>query len=233
MAQPRKRFWKSVTLGTVGDDGQQGPLLDGRPIRLPAGGQLAVHSTALAKALVEEWQNIAEGAEFTPDDLTLTRITGSRIERVAPDMAAMRAVLKAYGVDDNLCYRSDAQDDALLERIFSWAQGKGLSPAMTTGLMPLKQPEAYIKRLEQILEGMDADILAALGVMTPILGSLLLPLALLDNVVSFDEAMSLGHADENHQMAEWGHDKELARQLEQKEQDIADALRFFCLVREG
>ncbi len=231
MAQFRKRFWKQVTVGPVGESGQQGPLLDGRPVKLPAGGLLAVSSPVLAQALADEWQQIAEGAQFTPDDLVLTRITGSYIERILPDRAAMEDVLHAYGIDDNLCYQSDAQDEDVVSRIRAWAAEQGLHPTVTDGLMPLDQPEAYSEALKQYLSGLEPVILGALGVMVPITGSLLLPLALVHDVISFDEAVHLAHADEYRQLEKWGHDKELATLLEKRNTDIADALRFLHLAQ--
>ncbi|MCT6855207.1 MAG: ATP12 chaperone protein [Bombella apis] len=231
MVQARKRFWKHVTVGPVGDDGQQGVLLDGRPVRLPAGAVLAVSSPALAHALGEEWQQIAEGAHFTPDDLVLTRITGSYIERILPDRTATEAVLYGYGIDDNLCYQSEAQDGALVSRILTWAAEQGLHPAMTEAVMPLEQPESYKEAVKATLATMGPALLATLGVMVPIMGSLLLPFALVRGIVSFDDAVHLAHADEHQQLTKWGHDKELACQLERKNADIADALRFYNLMQ--
>lgn len=231
MAQFHKRFWKQVTVGPVGEEGQQGPLLDGRPVKLPAGGLLAVTSPVLAQALAEEWKQIAVGAQFTPDDLALTRIAGSYIERILPDRAAMEAALHAYGIDDNLCYQSAAQDERVVARIRDWAAEQGLHPAMTDGLMPLTQPETYKEALKRYLSAREPLILAALGVMVPIMGSLLLPLALVYDVVSFDEAVHLAHADEYRQLEKWGHDKELATLLEKRNTDIADALRFLHLAQ--
>ncbi|WP_249085379.1 ATP12 family protein [Parasaccharibacter sp. TMW2.1890] len=231
MAQLHRRFWKQVTVGPVGESGQQGPLLDGRPVKLPAGTALAVSSPALAEALAEEWRQIAEGAQFTPDDLVLTRMAGSHIERILPDRAAMEAALHAYGIDDNLCYRSAAQDDAVTARIRAWAAEQGLHPAMTDGLMPLEQPAAYGEALTHYLSQLEPAQLTALGVMVPIMGSLLLPLALVHDVVSFDEAVHLAHADEYRQLEKWGHDRELATLLEKRNTDIADALRFLHLAQ--
>lgn len=230
MAQFRKRFWKQVTVGPVGEGGLSGPLLDGRPVKLPAGELLAVTSPVLAEALAEEWRQIAEGAQFTPDDLALTRIAGSHIERVLPDRASMENALHAYGIDDNLCYQSAAQDEGVVARIRDWAAEQGLHPAVTDGLMPLTQPEAYGTALKQYLSVLEPVTLAALGVMVPIAGSLLLPLALVHDVISFDEAVQLAHADEYRQLEKWGHDKELAILLEKRNTDIADALRFLHLA---
>ncbi|MDT8870958.1 ATP12 family protein [Komagataeibacter rhaeticus] len=72
-----------------------GVELDGRGIRLPGGTALVVHSAALADAIAAEWARAGgeKGGNFTPDDLPMTRIAGTMIERVAPDPAAQVTAL--------------------------------------------------------------------------------------------------------------------------------------------
>nr|WP_242400912.1 ATP12 family chaperone protein [Acetobacter okinawensis] len=78
----RKRFWKQAQL--VPQDGAFAVELDGRCVRLPGKTALCVPSRALAEALVAEWQAAGQGAEgyFTPEDLPLTGIAGSMLERI-------------------------------------------------------------------------------------------------------------------------------------------------------
>ncbi|MXV43965.1 ATP12 chaperone protein [Saccharibacter sp. 17.LH.SD] len=232
MSTPRKRFWKQVDVQAMGE-GMYAPVLDGRSIKLPQGAALSVSSRALAEAIAEEWRSVKMGDALTPDALSLTRITGSFIERVEKDVSTTKDVLLSYGMDDALSYRSAAQDEVLLGRVLSWLQTKGLSPEATFGIMPLQQPMAYQVALEQFLDTLEADTLAALGVIVPIFSSLLLALALIHNVVTVDEAMRLGNADEEKQLQQWGHDDELAHQLQQKERDVRDALRFLELSRQS
>lgn len=232
MSQPRKRFWKTVTLEVM-EDGLYGPALDGRPVRLPKGSVLAVASRALADVLVDEWASIAPKEPFTPDDLPLTRMSGTRIERVAPYMEETRKQLVAYGIDDALCYRSPAQNEQLVGRVLGWAKKHNLHPDATEGLMPLSHPPAYQVGLEALLVSFDADMLAALGVMAPVFGSLLLACAVADGVLTIDQGVALGQADERQQLQKWGHDAEMAQQLAQKENDVRDAMRFLTLAREA
>ncbi|GBQ05402.1 ATP12 family protein [Saccharibacter floricola] len=233
MSQPRKRFWKEVTLDTQ-KGGLYAPALDGRPVKLPKGTTLAVASKALGQALVKEWQAIEPKAPFTPEELPLTRMSGTRIERVAPYMDEMREQLLAYGLDDALCYRSAAQDEQLVGRVLAWAKHHhALSPDATTGIMPLSHPQAYQDGLARLLGTLDADTLAALGVIAPVFGSLLLAFAVIYDVLSLEEAVALGQADERYQLKKWGHDAEMAQTLERKEHDIREAMQFLSLVRQG
>ena len=78
----RKRFWKQVTIVPAGTG--YAVELDGRPVKLPERTTLAVESNALAQALAEEWQAAGKeaGGLFRPEDLPLTRIAGSMLERI-------------------------------------------------------------------------------------------------------------------------------------------------------
>ena len=76
-----KRFWETVT--TTAEDAGWGVKLDGRPVRLPAGGALLVPSRALAEAIATEWQVAGGrvGGEMSYADVPLTRLAGSAQER--------------------------------------------------------------------------------------------------------------------------------------------------------
>lgn len=231
MSQLKKRFWKDVTLQQVRHK-EYAPMLDGRLIKLPKGGVLAVPSSHLAQALAEEWKSIATGEVFSPDMLPLTRITGTLIERVRPHQNETRAVLFEFGLDDALCYRTAAQDELLVGRVLAWANEQGLKPDATTGIMPLNHSAVYKQKLMHFLATLDAYTLAALGVLTPVFSSLLLSLALVHNVLNIKEAIALGQADEAHQLQKWGHDDEFSQQLEQRARDVQDAMRFLTLAQQ-
>ena len=84
-----------MTLGE--QDGLFGPELDGRPIRLPKGTVLAVPSRSLGQALVAEWSRIPDNEAFTPEQLPLTRIAGTMIERIRPDLVEARETERKDG----------------------------------------------------------------------------------------------------------------------------------------
>ncbi|QDH15495.1 ATP12 chaperone protein [Oecophyllibacter saccharovorans] len=231
MTAALKRIWKNVTVEPGEEEGTWGPLLDGSPVRLPSRKRLQVRSRPLAEALAEEWGGVPMGKEVRPDDLPLTRISGNMIDRIGPEPEATRARLLPFGRDDTVCYRNEGQDRALLDRVLGWAEKNGLHPAATEGLMPLEQPEAYMQALAARLAPMGAEELAALGVMAPAMGSLLLPLAVMDGALTVEEAARLASAEELHQMQVNGHDEDLAAQLARREEDVREAKRFLDLAR--
>jgi len=226
----RKRFWKSVTLGE--QDGLFRPELDGRPIRLPKGTVLAVASRSLGQAIVAEWSRIPEEEAFTPEQLPLTRIAGTMIERIRPDLIEAREALLRHGLDDGLCYRKE-EPDSTVKRIFEWLAKEGIQPSVTDGLMPITQSGDYITALERLLTRQNEAELAVLGVLTQSFGSLLLALALVSGAISKEDAVSVANADERKQLLVWGQDDELFRVMTTREQDTTEALTFLGFAREG
>jgi len=226
----RKRFWKNVTLGE--QDGLFRPELDGRPIRLPKGAVLAVASRSLGQAIVAEWSRIPGEESFTPEQLPLTRIAGTMIERIRPDLIEAREALLRHGLDDGLCYRKE-KPDSTVERIFEWLAKEGIQPSVTDGLMPITQSGDYITGLERLLTRQSEAELAVLGVLTQSFGSLLLALALVSGAISKEDAVSVANADERKQLLVWGRDDELFRVMTTREQDTTEALTFLGFAREG
>jgi chaperone required for assembly of F1-ATPase len=105
-----RRFWQAVSV-LRREDGAYEVRLDGRPIRLPGGGTVAVPARSLADAIAAEWSAIEPRAPFVPTDLPLTRIAGTMIERIAPNPDSVKETLLEYGLSDLLACRDPALAD--------------------------------------------------------------------------------------------------------------------------
>lgn len=231
-----KRFWDRAAPRAEGDG--HAVLLDGRPIRLPGGAALRVASAPLAEALAAEWDAAggAKGAEVRWNDLGLTRLVGTAIERIAPDPAPTVAALAGYAETDQLCYR--AEDPRLAERqardwqpLLDWAALALAAPLrVTSGVMPVPQPEASVAAVRAALAARAPLILAALGAAVPALGSVVLGLALADGRLDAAEASRLAALDETFQAELWGEDAEAAarRALIRAEVELAGRLMLLA-----
>lgn len=231
-----KRFWDRAAPRAEGDG--HAVLLDGRPIRLPGGAALRVASAPLAEALAAEWDAAggAKGAEVRWNDLGLTRLVGTAIERIAPDPAPTVAALAGYAETDQLCYR--AEDPRLAERqardwqpLLDWAALALAAPLrVTSGVMPVPQPEASVAAVRAALAARAPLMLAALGAAVPALGSVVLGLALADGRLDAAEASRLAALDETFQAELWGEDAEAAarRALIRAEVELAGRLMLLA-----
>ena len=229
----RKRFWGGATVCPV--DGGFGVELDGRGIRLPGGTALCVPSAALAEAIAAEWADAGgeKGGAFPPDDLPMTRITGSMIERIAPQPAAQVAALMQYVDGELLCYRADhparlcRAEEEEWDPQLAWLRARhGIDMAVTHGIMPLAQSAAVHEGWRDVLGRQDNATLAALGVMVPAMKSLVLGLAVVTGALSAARAAEIATVGERIQMTIWGEDAKLLAALRQLAADVADADRF-------
>jgi chaperone required for assembly of F1-ATPase len=231
-----KRFWNKAE--AAADATGFAVLLDGKPVRLPGGASLRVATAPLAAALAAEWDAAggAKGAELRWDDLGLTRLVGTAAERIAPDPAPSVAALAAYAETDLLCYR--AEDPRLAARQardwqpwLDWAALALDAPLrVTTGLMPVRQPEGPLAAIRAAVARRPPLALAALGAAVPALGSIVLGLALAERRLDAAEATRLALLDENFQAELWGEDSEAAARRAAIAADVALAARLLALA---
>lgn len=229
-----KRFWTSASAVPEGVDFII--LLDSRPLKLPSGGALRVPFKDLAGAIATEWATA--GADFTPDDLPLTRLATTAQDRIRLHRAEIARQLAAYGMNDLLCYRAEgppglAQSEAAAwDPWINWLDRQlGIRLESTSGVMPLRQTPEYHDIFTAHLMRMDEYKLAGLGVIVPALGSLVLALAVEAGALDPDAACRCASLGELWQEARWGMDAEASARRRIIAQDIAVSARFMVLCR--
>ncbi|WP_297367941.1 ATP12 family chaperone protein [Acidocella sp.] len=229
-----KRFWAEARV--VGQEGRFGVTLDGRAVKLPSGAPLAVKSAALATGIAAEWG--ALGQVFTPNDLPLTQLTSTALERVGAHRETIIGQLAAYGMNDLLCYRAETPPELVALEEEKWgvwlkwlARTHGIELETTAGLTPIDQPAWARERFEAILTAFSDEVIAGLGVIVPATGSLVLALALEAGRLDHERACELAMLDELWQERQWGRDEEAAKRRAQLGGDVAAAARFMALSR--
>lgn len=223
-----KRFWDQASVAPAAEG--FAVHLDGRPVRLPGGGTLAVQTRPLAEALAAEWQAAGgtRDGEMSWEDVPLSRLVGTAAERIAPAPEATILAIARYAETDLLCYR--AADPVLAGRQragwqpwLDWSdQALGARLAVTEGLMPVAQDPAALAALAGAVARLDALRLSALGVLVPAMGSLVLGLAVQRGALAVEEAHRLSILDELFQEEQWG----LDWMAEEKRTKVADDLRL-------
>ena len=239
-----KRFWSDVGIepGDLVTGAGWRVLLDGRPVRLPGGTRLLLPTQALAIAVAEEWQVAggALGGEMSYADVPLTRIAGTGQERVVGNPEPAVLELTQYAESDLLCYRAArpaelrAREDLDWQPWLDWlAQRHGAHLHVTTGVGHISQPARSLAALAHVLAGFDPLALAALGIIVPALGSLVLALAVADGALAAGDAFDLATLDERFQAELWGQDAQAVQRRRLIRQDVIDAGRFLQLLRDS
>ncbi len=233
-----KRFWTEATVAPV--DGGFAILLDGRPMRIPGGAPLLLTNPALAAAVADEWQRAGSesGGAMTMDDVPLTRLAGTAQDRVVPDPAPTIDALARYGETDLLCYRAERPPELALRQTRAWQpwldwaeRTHGARLRLGAGVVHVSQDPAALAALHRAVAAQTPPVLAALGVAVPLLGSLVLGLALADGVLDAGMADALAHLDEAFQAEQWGEDTLAAARRAGISADLALAERFIRLSR--
>jgi chaperone required for assembly of F1-ATPase len=233
-----KRFWDSARAEPVGDRWQI--ALDGKPMRLPGGAPLLVGTPGLAEAIAAEWQAAGgkKGGEMSFADTPLTRLAGTAQERVAPQAAAVVAELAKYAESDLLCYRAEEPDALVARQAAQWqpwldwaARRHGARLEVTAGVMHRKQPGEAVAALAAAVGRLEVPVLAALGLIVPATGSLVLGLAMAEGALEAAEAAAVSQLDELFQAELWGVEWESQERRERVAGEIALAGRYMALAQ--
>ena len=232
-----KRFWNEATVQPV--DSGWGIALDGRPLRLPGGTALHLPSRPLAEAVAAEWHRAGgtKGQEMSLEEVPLTRLVGTAVDRIAPDPAPSAAAIAEYGESDLLCYRAEDRRLAALQAenwqpLLDWAALQHDAPlTVTKGITHVSQPPDSLRALHAAVVAHSPFGLSALGILVPALGSLVLGLALSARRIDAAEAHRLAILDETYQEAFWGADSEALARRSRIGEEIALAARLLDLSR--
>lgn len=208
--------------------------LDGKPIRTPGQRPLAVPSRALAEAIAAEWD--AQGDDIRPDEMALTRLANSALDRVAPERDAVVGEVARYAATDLVCYRVE-RPDALVERqrtgwqpLLDWLEDRiGARLAVTTDLTQADQPAAALAAVRDAVAAFEDLPLTALHAVTAICGSVVIGLTLAHRRIDGEAAWALAHVDEHYQAERWGEDEDARRRRERLKAEVVAAATFFEL----
>lgn len=226
-----KRFYKQAASAPT-DDGQFRIELDGRPVRTPGRGHVAVPSLALAQAVAEEWQ--AQGETIDPMTMPLTRLVNSALDGVEANRAEVAAEIVRYAGSDLLCYRADGPDKLVVlqaelwDPLLAWAREQiGARFILSEGVRHVEQPPQTIEAIAARLPA-NSLRLAALNLMTTLSGSAVIALAVWQGQISAEHAWRIAHIDEEIQEELWGADHEAQLRRKSRQRDFLATAR--CLV---
>jgi chaperone required for assembly of F1-ATPase len=215
-----KRFYKEVTVSAA-------PfriLLDGRPVKTPARAPLELPTQALAEAVAEEWR--VQGDEIVPDAMVLTKLANTALDRVAPMREGVIGQVTGF-LNDLLCYRAEhpadlvAMQSAEWDPLLDWAAERyGVRLQTRPGILHFAQSNEAVAAFRRAVEAYDPFALTALATVAPVLGSLVLTLALAEGRVDAAAAFALSTLDERYQTERWGKDAE----AEQRAAGLLDAV---------
>jgi len=230
----RKRFYKEAAAGAETEAGFP-VLLDGRPIKTPAGRALAAPTRELAQALADEWN--AQEKEVDPARMPLTRLANAVIDGVVEKPQAVADEIAKYLASDLVLYRADAPEGLIARQaehwdpLLAWAhENFGARFVAVEGVIFATQPAAALAAMRAGLPA-DAWRLGALSSITSLTGSALIALALAHEMLDLEAAWAAAHVDEDWQMQQWGRDALALAARAFREAELRAAVKVLRLVR--
>lgn len=223
-----KRFYKDASVAPEGEGFVV--HLDGKPVRTPGQALLLLPTEAAAALVADEFT--AQGETIDPTSMPVYRLVNTAIDGVATDPQAVLEDILRFASSDLLCYRAGYPDALVRQQaeawdpVIDWARGTlGARFLLAEGVIHVEQPRETIAAIDVHLSQRAEPLhLAALHVMTSLMGSALLALAVDFGELDAEAAWSAAHVDENFQAGQWGHDSEaLARQAYRKRDMMASA----------
>ena len=240
MSKPdMKRFYRDVTI-CAAQDGREadGPflvLLDGRQVKSPMGRVLAVPSQQLAEAMATEW--VAQSEKILPATMPMTQLSFTAIDRIAPEREEVAQRISRYGETDLLCYRAEAPSDLVQRQteewdpLLAWADAQyGAVLTVTSGIIPVPQPEDALAALANAVDAFDPYRLTALAAVVQAAGSLVIGLSLVAGRLNAAQAVAVSQLDDAYQSEKWGQDKEALDRLKALQTEITQAEHFLGLL---
>lgn len=229
-----KRFYKAASVGKA--DGGYHVLLDGRPVKTPAKAALLLPLEGLAAGIAAEWD--AQGEKIQPADMPLMSLATTGIDRVTPQREDVIDQIAAYGGSDLLCYRAQEPEELVSRQaehwqpLLDWSRERfGAELAVTSGIMPLTQPDPSLAALRAAVASYDDLTLSGLYQLTTGFGSLVLALAVTEAWIEAEKAVELAQLDELFQAERWGEDREALQRRQGIAANLQHAARFIALCR--
>lgn len=225
-----KRFYKEVTVAETADGFVV--HLDGRPVRTPAKALLALPTRAAAQLVADEFA--AQGEHIDPVTMPVLRLANTAIDGVAADIQAVMEDILRFASSDLVCYRADAPE-ALVARqqeawdpVIDWVRQRlGARLYLAEGVMHVEQPREAIGAIGVHLRQREDPLrLAAIHVMTTLMGSALLALAVESGEIDAEMAWAAAHVDEDWNIEQWGEDAEAAARRSYRKNDMMGAARL-------
>ncbi|WP_127523757.1 ATP12 family protein [Mesorhizobium sp. Z1-4] len=215
-----KRFYKVA--GFEAEDAGFSVRLDGKQVRTPGRKPLILPTAGAARLVAGEFD--AQGEKIDPMTMPATRLVNTAIDGVANDVQAVLEDILRYASSDLICYRADTPQELVQRQgdawdpVLDWLQGLlGARFILAEGVMPVEQPRETIAVLGAYLaQRREPFRIAALHVMTSLMGSALLALAVDAGELDVERAWTAAHIDEDWNTEQWGEDTEAASRRAQR-----------------
>lgn len=229
-----KRFYTDVSVAET--EGGFAVHLDGKPVRTPAKALLTLPTRHAAELVAGEFAGQQDVID--PVTMPVLRLVNTALDGVAQDPQAVLEDIQRFASSDLLCYRAGSPQ-ALVDRqtaawdpIIDWTRRSlGARFLLAEGVIHVEQPRESIAVIGVHLQGMSDPLrLASLHLMTSLMGSALLALAVALGELDAEGAWKAAHIDEDWNAEQWGQDAEAVARQAGRRRDMMAAVRLLAAL---
>lgn len=209
-----KRFWGGTATSEVKDG--FAVTLDGRPVKTPKGNVMVLPNAALASLVEAEWASVGEYVDY--EAMPLTRLGFASVDRMGEVLDETLAEVTRYSETDLLCYPSEypaalqAREAEAWMPVLVWADAAfDLQFHQNQSIIHQPQPKETIRRIQSLIANATSYEQAGIMLAIPLLGSVLLAIALWRGHLNGDAAYQSSRIGEDFQSETWGADAEAAK----------------------
>eukprot|EP01060_Flectonema_neradi_P000954 TRINITY_DN10565_c1_g1_i1.p1 TRINITY_DN10565_c1_g1~~TRINITY_DN10565_c1_g1_i1.p1 ORF type:complete len:372 (+),score=73.80 TRINITY_DN10565_c1_g1_i1:53-1168(+) len=200
--RPIKVFWKEVDVEKASDTWWKVKLDNRYAAAFESKDHLVVPSEEFAYALAHEWGS--QGAVINRFSMPLTDVA-SGAHQVQPDGLQTRlSYLLEFFKHDHMFYRQEAvrdRQDELIEPVLEWADRMfDISTPRIEGIRrAVFDPQDFEKMKNYLISAnLNKYQLVCLTVMSQYMSSLILPLAVVNQFITLEEAVTINRIEEDH-----------------------------------
>ena len=209
-----KRFWGGTA--TIEVEGGFTIVLDGRPVKTPKGKLLVLPNAALAQLVEAEWAAVGEYVDY--EAMPLSRLAFASVDRMGEVLDDTLAEVTRYSETDLLCYPAEypaalqAREAEIWTPILTWADAAlDLQFHQSQSIIHQPQPKETIRRIQSLIANATPYKQAGIMLAIPLLGSVILALALWRGHLSGEAAFHASRIGEDFQSETWGADVEAGK----------------------
>lgn len=222
-------FWEEVEVIPL--ENGFGITLDSKLVKTPKQYTLKVPTKSLALGIEKEF--LSQHEVINPNTMEFTRLANTAIDQVTPHRERIVHSLTEYAHTD-LLYHFAPEPQELTEiqeknwkPLIQWIESTlGVSINSGYGIMPIHQHPETIEVFQGELKKMNNFLLTSFSDIVPLLGSLILGLALLRGLKTVEETWHLSRIDTDYQSTKWGKDHEDLAAEALKKKDFIKAYEF-------
>jgi chaperone required for assembly of F1-ATPase len=229
-----RKFYKAAEAGTA--PGGYVIRLDGKMLKTPMQKNILLDSKALADAIAAEWN--AQGDDVILSSMPIAQLVNTMIDKSdGDDRRVMNDEIVKYTGSDLVCYLATHPEDlvarhrALWLPLVEWMNDTlGVRLETVQGMKYHHQPDASLKRMAEIVAGLDAPSFTVVQAAMGVTGSAVMAFAILYGRLTAADAFAAAMVDEIYQIEKWGDDFLAQKKLDHVRAELETIARFRDLV---